>query len=106
MRVPWQDAVQESADGVRLLLDVTPGARRPAFPAGFDPWRGRIGIRVRAAAQDGAANDEVVARVARALRVAPGAVRIVAGASGRRKAVGVHGLSRTEALGWLGEAGL
>jgi uncharacterized protein (TIGR00251 family) len=86
-RVPWQDAVLENRDGCRLLLEATPGARRAAFPAGFDPWRGRIGIKVAAPPRGGRANAEVVEAVAAYFGLAASCVSIAGGGGDRRKAV-------------------
>lgn len=88
--VDWHEAVQAvagDAPGVRIQVEVTPGAPRSRFPDGFDPWRGCLRARVRAAARGGAANEELVDLVARTLAVGKAGVRIGAGATGRRKSV-------------------
>lgn len=85
--VAWQDAVQEAPGGCRLLLEASPGARAAAFPDGYNPWRGRIGVRVRAPAQEGRANRELLALVAECFGVAASAVRLEAGQADARKAV-------------------
>ena len=97
----WEDAVQDAPGGARLLLDVTPGARDPRFPAGFEPWRGRLGMRVRAQAQEGEANAEVVRSLAAFFRHPTGRVHIEAGATDRRKAVRLMGLDRAAVLAAL-----
>ena len=99
--VSWQDAVQEAAGGARLLLDVTAGARVAAFPAGFDTWRGRIGMRVQAPAQDGRANADVVRDLAAFFRHPTARIHIEAGASDHRKAVRLMGLDRATVLAAL-----
>lgn len=98
--MPWQDAVLETRDGCRLLLEATPGARHASFPAGFDPWRGRIGIKVAAPAQEGRANVEVVGTVAAYFGLPASRVSIAAGAGDRRKGVDLP-LGRDEALARL-----
>ena len=57
-------------------------------------------LEVRLAAQpvQGAANAELVALLARALRIPPRDVALVRGASGRRKRVRIEGLSPEEVL--------
>jgi uncharacterized protein len=81
----WRDA----ADGVRLELLVTPRASRSevAGVAGD-----RLRVRVAAPPVEGAANDELVRFLARALGVPRGAVELVAGAGGRRKTALVRGV--------------
>lgn len=100
----WQDAVEDAPGGVRLLLDVTPGAREARFPDGFDPWRGRVGMRVRAPAQEGRANDDVVRHLAAFFRHPTARIHIEAGAADRRKAVRILGVGREQALALLGPA--
>lgn len=97
----WHDAVEEAAGGARLLLDVTPGAKDERFPDGFDPWRTRIGLRVRAPAQDGAANADVVRVLAAFFRHPTARVHIESGALDRRKAVRLMGLDRAAVVSFL-----
>lgn len=97
----WQDAVQDAPGGARLLLDVTPGAKEARFPDGFEPWRKRIGMRVRAPAQDGEANADVLRTLAAFFRHPTGRVHLEAGATDRRKAVRLMGLDRAAVLAAL-----
>jgi len=55
------------------------------------PYGDGIKVRIQAPPVDGAANEELRRFLARRLRVAPSAVTIVGGASGRRKRVAVTG---------------
>lgn len=87
--------MQSDGDGTRLLLDVTPGAKKPEFPAGFNPWRGRICIKVRAQPQGGRANEAVLAAVS-----AIGPCQIVAGLTDSRKSVRIE-RPLEEVLAWL-----
>jgi len=36
---PYADAVVETGKGVTIALDVTAGAKRSLFPAGYNEWR-------------------------------------------------------------------
>jgi len=90
--VDWRDAVQPTEAGFRLLLEAHPGARRAAFPDGFNAWRGRIGVAVRAPPQEGKANREVVALVADFFGVPRAGVAVELGVSDSRKVVAVTGL--------------
>jgi hypothetical protein len=94
----WRDAVQPAPGGVRLLVEVAAGAREARFPDGFNPWRdGRIGVRVRAPAQEGRANAEVCATVAGFFGVGAAAVQMAAGPADARKALLVQGITREAA---------
>jgi uncharacterized protein (TIGR00251 family) len=80
------------ADGVRVRLKVTPRARRDAIDgvaAGADGPA--LKVSVTAPADEGRANDAVIALLARAWRVPKGAVAVIQGATSRRKLVHVAG---------------
>lgn len=100
-RVVWQDAVQGGQEAI-LLVEVTAGARQAAFPSGYNEWRGRIGIQVRAPAQAGQANREVCAAVADFFQLPSSAVRVVAGPADPRKSLLVP-LPRDDAVRRLAE---
>jgi uncharacterized protein (TIGR00251 family) len=97
----WRDAVQPQGEQTRILLEVTAGARVAAFPDGYNPWRNRIGIRVRAAAQKGEANAEVVRTIAGIFGLGSGTVAIASGHLDSRKDVvvdGIHAAAAQERL--------
>lgn len=100
----WQDAVEDAPGGARLLLDVTPAAREPRFPDGFDPWRGRLGIRVAAPPEGGKANADVVRALAAFFRHPTARIHVEAGALDRRKSVRLMGLARADVLAALSPA--
>ncbi len=83
--------VTEVEGGVRFAVRVQPRASR----RGVEGLHGdALKVRVTAAPVDGAANEAVVEVLAEALGVPKGAVRIVSGATGRRKVVEVLGVGR------------
>lgn len=88
----WRDAVQPVEGGVRLLLEAQPGAGHARFPDGFNPWRGRLGIRVKEQARDGRANAAVLRMVADWFGVPSTAVSLESGTTDSRKAVVVLGI--------------
>jgi uncharacterized protein (TIGR00251 family) len=90
-------AVRAAEQGTSLLLEVQPGARTEAFPAGFNAWRGRVQARVRAPPEAGAANDALRALVAAFFGVPPGSVDVTAGATSRQKTVLVRGIAPEQA---------
>lgn len=98
----WQDAVQEAPGGVRLLLEVTAGAKEARFPDGYNAWReGRIGIRVRAPATEGRANEDVVRNLATYFGHPTARIHIESGATDSRKAVRLMGIGREAAIAAL-----
>lgn len=80
--LPSAEAVHCLIDGEgRLAVRVTPGARVEMISIDA----GRLSVKVRAKPQDGAANDAVIALVARALGIAPSRVELLRGATARNK---------------------
>lgn len=78
----------------RLTLHIQPRASRTEV---VGPHGDAIKVRLAAPPVDGAANDALVRFVAERLGVPRRAVRLVAGAGGRRKVVEIHGLAAAEA---------
>jgi uncharacterized protein (TIGR00251 family) len=93
----WRDAVQPAEGGVRLLLEASPGAGHTRFPDGYNPWRKRLGVRVKEPARDGRANAAVLETVAQFFGVRSTQVALEAGESDSRKTVLVLGVSLTDA---------
>jgi hypothetical protein len=83
---------------VGILLEVSPGSRRGAAIAGYNPWRRRVQCTVSAPPMGGRANRDVVALLAGVLLVPASAVTLVAGAASREKRVHVRHLTEGEAL--------
>jgi uncharacterized protein len=69
----------------RLAVKVTPGAREESVTLAPDA----VLVKVRAPADKGAANDAVIAVVARALGLAPSRVKLLRGATSRVKMLSV-----------------
>lgn len=81
---PPAAAIRALADGEgRLALRVTPGARSETLELGDRA----LLVKVRAKPHDGAANEAVLALLARALGVATSRLRLLRGATGRAKLV-------------------
>jgi hypothetical protein len=78
-----------------LEIRVIPRAGR----SGFGGLRGgALLVRLAAAPVDGAANDELIALLAKTLRIPRGAVTIVSGERSRTKRVRIAGIDREQAL--------
>ena len=88
-------------EGIRLDLYVEPGASSQALGP-YDPWRQRIKVRVTAPASEGKANEELARLLGEALGVSPKDVRVLRGATTRRKTVQVSGVTAEAAEAALG----
>lgn len=87
----------------RLRVRVTPrgGADRIDTIETDGAGRPLIRLRVRAAPADGAANEAVIATLAKALSLPRSRLELIAGQTARIKVVGVEGLDEVEALARL-----
>jgi uncharacterized protein (TIGR00251 family) len=79
--------------GVRLRVHVKPRASKSSVAAVRD---GALDVRVAAPPVDGAANEELVRAMARALGVPRSAIEIVRGQTSREKLIEVRGLAVDE----------
>src|SRR5688572_6917833 len=86
---------------VEVEMRVVPRAGRSGFAGLRD---GAILVRLAAAPVDGAANEELIALIARTLRVPKRDVIIVAGERARTKRIRVAGMSAAQVLACLAEA--
>lgn len=82
--------IEELAHGVRFGVLVAPRASRESVLGVHD---GALKVALTAPPVDGAANEALIAFVARALGVAKRDVRITAGQSSRRKRLEVSGVA-------------
>jgi hypothetical protein len=83
--VDWRD----TENGLTLRVRVQPRASKDALAGERD---GALVVRLKAPPVDGAANEALARFLGEVLDVAPSAVRIVSGASGRNKLVAVAGI--------------
>lgn len=84
-------AVMQTDDGAVLTIEVSPGAKRAVFPSGYNTWRKALGCSVRAPAQEGKANREVIAIIAEKLEISRRYVRILSGETSSIKRILVEG---------------
>ena len=82
--------VQTTLDGAVLLeIEVQPGSSRQGV-VGFNDWRGRIQVAVKAEAQKGKANHAVCNVLT---KIFSSKVTVVSGHTTRQKKVSIEGLS-------------
>jgi hypothetical protein len=92
-------AIGPTAGGVRLTLHVQPRASRDEVRGEHG---GAIRVRLRAPPVDGAANEALVRFLAQRLGLPRGRIKLVAGASARRKVLEIEGVDATVAAAALG----
>ena len=89
-----------SSFGIRFAVRCTPRGGMDRVEAVVD---GTLHVRVAAPAVDGAANDALLRLLATELGVPRGAVRLLAGATGRHKLVAVEGVDEARLVAhWPG----
>ncbi len=94
-------AIEEIVGGVRFGVLVAPRASRETVIGTHD---GALKVALTAPPVDGAANEALIAFVAKALRVARREVRITAGQRSRRKRVEVMGVRPGDVRALLGSS--
>ena len=91
--------LRTSGNGLTLRVRVQPRASKDALGGERE---GALVVRLTAPPVEGAANEALARFLGRTLGVAPSAVRVVSGASGRNKVVSVAGLDAATARERLG----
>mgnify|MGYP006079043193 FL=1 len=75
-----------------LEVDVHPGAKRQGI-IGFNEWRGRLTVAVRAEALKGKANNAVLHVLSASLQIPKSQLQIVSGATSRNKKIRIENVS-------------
>ena len=96
------DAVSDDTSGCIIAVEVTAGAGKNLFPAGYNEWRRTIGCRVSAPALEGRANKALLSLIAGCLDIPVSAVSIRSGATSSQKRVHVAGVGKKEIVVRLG----
>ena len=87
--------ISSTSSGVRFQVYVQPRASRSEIVGDHD---GALRVRLTAPPVDNAANDELIALLAKALGARRRDIRIVAGATSRRKVVEVDGVGAEQVI--------
>ena len=91
--------LRTTANGLTIRVRVQPRASKDALGGERE---GALVVRLTAPPVEGAANEALARFLGRTLGIAPSAVRVVSGASGRNKVVSVAGLDAATARERLG----
>ncbi len=98
----WSEALTEGSDGTYIELDVTPGSGSQSIK-GYDEWRKRIKVSVKAEARNGRANSELITFLGKFLKVPPRRINITSGETTGQKRVLVEGMDKKSVMEKLGE---
>ena len=99
--MPLSSCVQTTLNGEALIeIEVQPGSSRQGI-IGFNEWRGKLQIAVKADAQKGMANNAVCAVLSTIFGTK---VEVVSGHKTRLKKIRVHNMDAGEILTVLGDA--
>lgn len=91
--------IEDCPDGCRIFLYARPRASRTKI-AGLHG--GRVKIQISAPPVDGAANDEVIAFLAKKLDLRKSDIELTSGQSGKRKTIVAHGIGAAQTKEKLG----
>ncbi len=92
-------AIEASDLGCKIRVHASPRASRTKVLGYYDE---RVKIQLAAPPVDGAANEELVRFLAKALKVSKSSVTLCAGATGKRKTVEIEGVDEVTAASLLG----
>ena len=87
------EIIKKHQDGATIPLYVTPNCRKCIFPAGYDEWRNRVEIKVKAVKQDNKANKDVLKTVADFFDKPIKDVYVLTGSKNQKKTVFIKGVS-------------
>jgi len=94
----FEDSIKKQKDGALIDIFVTPNAKATIFPAGYNPWRKCIGIKVSSKAEDNKANQEVVKTVANYFFKPTSDVEIVSGFKVKQKTLFIKNIHIDEII--------
>ena len=93
-----ESCIQRTLDGTTILdIEVQPGSSRQGI-VGFNEWRGKLQVAVKADAQQGKANHAVCNVLS---KIFSSTVSIVSGQTSRSKKVSITGLNSEEIISIL-----
>jgi uncharacterized protein (TIGR00251 family) len=97
-------SVRSVSSGVALDVEVVAGARSSVFPAGYNPWRGRLAVRVAERATEGRANEALMDLVAAFFEIPRSTVRIASGLADHRKTIVISGAAEADVRAQIARA--
>ncbi len=101
--MPFADAIRATKDGVVIDFEVSPGAKSAEVPGGYNTWRKRIEVKIRAPPDKGKANDELITALSALFDVPAKDIEITSGATSSRKSILIRNISVTDAAKIMGD---
>ncbi len=92
----FEEAIRPASGGTVIDIEASPGAKETKVPAGYNPWRKRILVKLKAPPERGKANGELVDSLARLLGVSSVRIEIMSGATDSRKSLKINGMAPEE----------
>lgn len=83
------NAIARGKDGVLIKIHVIPGSSKSVFPSGYNEWKKRVEIKVKAEAKENKANIEVVKTIAEYFDHPAKNILIIHGQKSRDKTVAI-----------------
>jgi len=99
-----EDSIKKCRDGVLLDIFVTPNAKSVIFPAGYNPLRKRIEMKVSSEAKDNKANIDVIKTIAEYFCKPTKNVTIESGQKNKEKTLFIKDISVDKAIIKLGKS--
>jgi uncharacterized protein (TIGR00251 family) len=87
----FEAALTETADGVVINIEVSPGSKKERIPSGYDKWRKRIEVKVSEQAQKGKANKYLIESFSELFGLNSSDVLIISGQKSGKKSIFLKG---------------
>ena len=97
----WKNALTEGQDGVYIDVEVSPASASQSI-RGYDEWRNRIRISLKAEPRDGKANAELVSMLGGILGISGDNIQITSGQTSGQKRVFVRDADKEQIIEKLG----
>lgn len=94
----FEDAIRPASDGTIVDFEVSPGAKETKVPAGYNEWRKRIEVKLKAPPEKGKANEELIGALSALLGVPAARIAITAGAINSKKSIKILGITREDVI--------
>lgn len=92
------NAISQIEKDVLIKIHVIPSSSQSIFPAGYNKWRKSIEMKVKAAAKENRANNEIIEKISTYFNILPKDVSIISGYKSREKTVLLKNIQISDVL--------